>query len=155
MAHLPAAVNIVTTDGPHGRVGITVSAACSVTDSPPTMLVCINQKSTNHDIFHKNGRVCVNVLSGEHEALAMDFSGATKVSMAERFAWDIWEEDDHSVPVLRDALVKIVGRVSSSVVRGTHSVIFIEVDRVEVDESAESLVYFQRRFHRISASVAS
>ena len=36
MACLPAAVNIITTDGPSGRCGITASAVCSVTDEPPT-----------------------------------------------------------------------------------------------------------------------
>lgn len=150
MAHLPAAVNVVTTDGPHGRVGITVSAVCSVTDSPPTVLVCVNQNSATHDIFNSNGQVCINVLSGEHEELARHFSGATKVPMAERFAWDIWEHGDSAVPVLRDALVKIVGRISDRTVQGSHSVIFVQVERVEVQEECDSLVYFNREFHRIS-----
>jgi flavin reductase (NADH) len=150
MAHLPAAVNIVTTDGPHGRVGITVSAVCSVTDSPPTVLVCVNRSSATHDIFNNNGEVCINVLSGEHEELARHFSGATKVPMEERFGWDIWEKDRASVPVLRDALVKIVGRISDHSVQGSHSVIFVQVDRIEVQQESDSLVYFKRQFHRLS-----
>ncbi|WP_252405960.1 flavin reductase, partial [Escherichia coli] len=40
MARLGAAVNIITTDGPGGRAGFTASAVCSVTDTPPTLLVC-------------------------------------------------------------------------------------------------------------------
>ncbi|STR46597.1 flavin reductase RutF in pyrimidine catabolism pathway [Klebsiella oxytoca] len=35
MAHVGAAVNIITTDGPAGRAGFTASAVCSVTDAPP------------------------------------------------------------------------------------------------------------------------
>jgi flavin reductase (NADH) len=150
MSHLPAAVNVVTTDGPHGRVGITVSAVCSVTDSPPTVLVCVNQGSATHDIFQNNGEVCINVLSGEHEELARHFSGATKVPMEERFGWDIWEKDAGNVPVLRDALVKIVGRISDRTTQGSHSVIFVQVDRIEVQEERDSLVYFKRQFHRLS-----
>ena len=152
MAHLPAAVNIVTTDGPHGRVGITVSAVCSVTDSPPTVLVCVNRSSATHDIFNNNGEVCINVLSGEHEELARHFSGATKVPMEERFGWDIWEKNRPSVPVLRDALVKIVGRISDHSVQGSHSVIFVQVDRIEVQQESDSLVYFKRQFHRLSVT---
>ena len=152
MAHLPAAVNIVTTDGPHGRVGITVSAVCSVSDSPPTVLVCVNRSSATHDIFKSNGEICINVLSGEHEELARHFSGATKVPMAERFGWDIWEENRASVPVLRDALVKIVGRISDHSVQGSHSVIFVQVDRIEVQQESDSLVYFKRQFHRLSVT---
>ena len=150
MAHLPAAVNIVTTDGPHGRVGITVSAVCSVTDAPPTVLVCVNQSSATHDIFKNNGEICINVLSGEHEELARHFSGVTKVPMEERFGWDIWEKDAGSVPVLRDALVKIVGRISDRTTQGSHSVIFVQVERIEVQEERDSLVYFKRQFHRLS-----
>jgi flavin reductase (NADH) len=152
MAHLPAAVNIVTTDGPHGRVGITVSAVCSVTDSPPTVLVCVNRGSATHNIFNSNGAVCINVLNGEHEELARHFSGATKVPMEERFGWDIWEKDRTSVPVLRDALVKIVGRISDHSVQGSHSVIFVQVDRIEVQQESDSLVYFKRQFHRLSVT---
>ena len=43
MACVGAAVNIITTDGPAGRAGFTASAVCSVTDSPPTLLVCLNR----------------------------------------------------------------------------------------------------------------
>ena len=64
MAQLPAAVNIITTNGPGGRCGITASAVCSVTDSPPTVLVCVNRNSATHDVFRTNGRLCVNVLCG-------------------------------------------------------------------------------------------
>lgn len=39
MARLGSAVNIITTDGPAGRAGFTASAVCSVTDTPPTLLV--------------------------------------------------------------------------------------------------------------------
>ncbi|WP_198511682.1 flavin reductase, partial [Bacillus subtilis] len=42
MSRLGAAVNIITTEGPAGRAGFTASAVCSVTDSPPTLLVCLN-----------------------------------------------------------------------------------------------------------------
>ena len=43
MACLGAAVNIVTTDGRAGRAGFTASAVCSVTDDPPTLLVCMSR----------------------------------------------------------------------------------------------------------------
>ena len=40
MAKLAAAVNVITTDGQHGRAGFTATAVCSVTDQPPMLLVC-------------------------------------------------------------------------------------------------------------------
>ncbi|MBB5443074.1 flavin reductase (DIM6/NTAB) family NADH-FMN oxidoreductase RutF [Paraburkholderia sp. WSM4177] len=43
MAHLGAAVNVITTAAPHGCCDITASAVCSVTDTPPTLLICLNR----------------------------------------------------------------------------------------------------------------
>ena len=40
MASLSAAVNVVTTAGEAGRCGITATAVCSVTDTPPSVMVC-------------------------------------------------------------------------------------------------------------------
>lgn len=155
MAHLSAAVNVVTTDGPGGRAGITVSAVCSVTDSPPTVLVCVNQSSYTHDIFRRNGRICVNVLGAEHEELAMHFAGATKIPMEERFGWQIWDHDTAEVPILRDALVALVGRITGHTVRGSHSVLFVEVERTVVRDDTAGLVYFQRQFHRLGGPTAT
>ncbi|MET0598611.1 MAG: flavin reductase, partial [Mesorhizobium sp.] len=41
MARFAGAVHVLTTDGPAGKRGTTVIAACSVSDNPPTVLVCI------------------------------------------------------------------------------------------------------------------
>jgi flavin reductase (NADH) len=149
MAQLPAAVNIITTNGPGGRCGITASAVCSVTDSPPTVLVCVNRSSATHDVFRANGRLCVNVLCGEQEELARHFAGMTGVPMAERFTWDLWDGGDVGLPVLRDALVQLEGRISECKEVGSHSVMFVELDNVGVREQGDSLVYFNRLFHRL------
>lgn len=153
MAHLAAAVNIVTTEGDHGKLGITVSAVCSVTDSPPTVLVCVNQRSAAHDVFTNNGVVAINVLAAEQCELARHFSGATKVPMEDRFAWDIWD-DDTTAPTLKDARVALVGHIQSTMTQGTHSVVFVEIDSIRVRDEAEGLVYYGRGFHRISELTA-
>jgi len=64
MARLAAAVNIITTDGPSGRAGFTATAVCSVTDEPPTLLVCLNRSASAHPIVTANGQLCVNTLAG-------------------------------------------------------------------------------------------
>jgi flavin reductase len=66
MAQLGSAVSVITTDGPAGKFGFTASAVCSVTDQPPTLLVCMNRNSWAHAHFKQNGVLCVNVLSSLH-----------------------------------------------------------------------------------------
>jgi len=55
------------------------------------------------------------------------------------------------VPVLRDSRVSLVGRIAGQSSRGSHSVWFVEIDRVLVHGDTDGLIYFQRKFHRISA----
>jgi len=149
MANLSSAVNVITTDGPLGRAGMTVSAACSVTDSPPTMLVCVNRSARSHDILVANGRICVNVLGAEHEDLARHFAGATSAPPAERFTDEAWDLTTEDVPVLRGALVSVIGRIVADRAHGSHSVLFVEVDKVTTSEDSGALVYFQRQFQAL------
>ncbi|GLY63909.1 flavin reductase [Amycolatopsis taiwanensis] len=152
MANLSAAVSVVTTDGANGRAGMTVSAACSVTDSPPTMLVCVNRSSRSHGILLANGRVCVNVLGADQEALAMHFAGATNVPTSQRFADGPWDLDTDGVPVLRGALSSVIGRIMSEHTQGSHSVLFVRVEKVLIKQDSGALVYFQRRFHNLEVT---
>jgi flavin reductase (NADH) len=151
MASLSAGVNVVTTDGPAGRAGITVSAVCSVTDTPPTMLVCINRSSRSHAVFEANRRLCINVLGGRHEDVALLFAGATGVSGADRFTVGEWDYSSADVPVLAGSAASVVGRVTEISGQGSHSVMFVEVERLILNEDAGGLVYFQRRFHAIGS----
>jgi len=150
MSRLSAAVNVVSTDGPSGRYGVTASAVCSVTDSPPTVLVCLNRNGTAHDAVLGNGKVCINILSGQHETLAMQFAGMTDVPHSERFSSGTWEKGAFGSPVLRGALASLEGTISYTRIVGSHTVIFVEVANIQVGDINESLTYFGRTFHRLS-----
>ena len=77
MARFGAAVSVVTTDGPAGRFGFTASAVCSVTDDPPTLLVCINRKNDSHPALLANGVLCVNTLAAGQEEISGVFGGGS------------------------------------------------------------------------------
>ena len=149
MAHLGAAVNVITTNGSAGRCGITASAVCSVTDAPPTLLVCLNRSSAMHAAFVRNRRVCVNVLPGHCEEIAQHFAGLTQLSMAERFSLPLWDEGVHGVPVLRDALASLQGSIVEAKDVGSHSVMFVQPDVIRMRDDGDALIYFGRNFHRI------
>ncbi len=82
MAHVGAAVNIITTDGPAGRAGFTASAVCSVTDTPPTLLVCLNRSASVWPVFSEHHTLCVNTLAAGQEALSTLFGGKTAMDEA-------------------------------------------------------------------------
>ena len=53
-SRVASSVSIVSTDGAHGIAGFTCSAVCSVTDDPPTIMVCVNRKSAANAVIKHN-----------------------------------------------------------------------------------------------------
>ncbi|MDH4573373.1 flavin reductase [Salinicola acroporae] len=147
MSCLPTAVYLVTTDGPGGRAGFTASAVCSVTDDPPTLLVCINRRASAYAAFADNALLCVNALGAEHETVSNAFGG--KTPMAERFARAEWTTQATGAPVLVDALAHFECRVSQRVAVGTHDVLFCEIEAMSSCDGRERLLYFDRQYHRL------
>lgn len=148
MAKMGAAVNIITTDGPGGKAGFAASAVCSVTDTPPTLLICLNRSSSVFETFETNKALCVNTLSGDHEKLSGLFGGKTPVE--ERFAAARWESGLTGAPRLTDSVVSFDCVVNDSVDVGTHKVLFCRVVAIHEGGSGEALIYYQRGYHRIS-----
>ena len=147
MARLATAVNIVTTRGQAGTHGMTVSAVCSVTDTPPTLLVCINRNATANALFKANGVLCVNVLSASQQEISDCFAHAAR--SAERFATGTWTRLSTGSPVLEGALVSLDCRIAEVSEVGTHSVFYCHVLALCDPVSGPGLVYFNRDYHAV------
>jgi flavin reductase len=146
MARIAAAVHIVTTGGPAGRFGFTASAVCSVTDDPPTLLVCLNRASQMHLAFQRNGCFCVNTLAADQQELAAMFAKRTGTHMKARFALPIWEMLKTGAPALRHALACFDCRISDVKEVGTHWVFFGEAVEIHLPRRSSALLYLQRTY---------
>lgn len=149
MARLGAAVNVITTIGPGGRRGFTASAVCSVTDSPPTLLVCLNRTSDSNHALKENRILCVNTLAAHQQDLSPVFAGMTEGDYNTRFALAHWGTLVTGAPVLQDALISFDCRVTEWTEIGTHSVFFCEVEAICGVEGGAGLIYFGRNYHKI------
>ncbi len=149
MARLGAAVTILTTRGPEGDVGMTASAVCSVTDTPPTVLVCINRAGSQYETFKSTGFICINVLAHEHEELSPIFAGVGDLPMEQRFARGEWIRLATGAPALRTAAASLDCKVTQSVDVGTHTVFFCEVQAIHLGPAGSGLVYHGRAYHQI------
>ncbi len=147
MARLGAAIHIVTTDGPAGRAGFTATAVCSVSDQPPSLLVCLNRKASVYDIVRANGVLGVNVLAPEHEKLSGVFGGKTPVD--ERFAAARWRLGATGAPLLEGAVVNFDCRILQACEVGGHTVFMCEIVGIAGLERNEALVYFNRAYHAL------
>lgn len=153
MASVAAAVHIITTAGPNGPAGFTATAVSSVTDQPPTLLVCVKRESSVGAAFQANGALCVNTLASAQERLSNLFGG--KTPMAERFAEAEWSTAVTGSPVLAGALTTFDCRIASAVDVGTHAVLFCEVLAIVEGPPGDGLVYAGRRYAAVAARAES
>lgn len=155
MARVCAPVNIVTTDGPAGRGGFTATAVCSVTDDPPTVLVCMNAGSAQGETFLANGQFCVNVLTNDHMGLATGFAGGIR-DMAERYAAARWLTMESGALALEDAIVSLDCETCDVHRIGTHNVMVgrVRALRLRGDAPGNALLYMDRTY-RVPAEPGS
>jgi len=149
MSLLGAPVVLVTTDGPGGRQGLTVSAISSVSDTPPTVLVCLNRSNRSHQAFLKNGVIDISVLSPVHHDLARIFASRS-VEPDEKFSRGDWIPGETGSALLSDALVTLDCEIDAIHSAGTHDVLFCAVKSISTSADAEhGLAWFSRDFHHL------
>jgi flavin reductase len=149
MARLGAAVHVVTTDGWAGRTGFTATAVCSVSDQPPTLLVCVNRKSRCNPPLRENRVFCVNTLGAEASNIADIFAGRTGAAHEERFTAGEWMTLKTGAPVLKAAVVAFDCRTIEVKAVATHNVFFAAVEAIHIGPAGEALVYHDRAYKRV------
>jgi flavin reductase (DIM6/NTAB) family NADH-FMN oxidoreductase RutF len=146
MSRVASSVSIVSTDGPHGIAGFTCSAVCSVTDEPPTIMVCVNRKSAANAVIKANRVLCVSSLSADQVELSQLFAGVGRVPMSERFVGPNWGLLATGAPYSTTSRVALDCRVADFREIGTHSVIFAEVLATAYAGDGEPLIYHSRNY---------
>lgn len=151
MSHFAGHVHVVTTDGAAGKRGATVIAACSVSDTPPMVLVCLNRENAKNLAFVENGNFALNTLSERHEPLAVGFSGITGLPVEERFALGAWDTISTGAPTLTDAVAVFDCELIDTKDLATHRVLFGKVTGLRIGDSLRPLVYHGRGYHVLGA----
>ena len=147
MAEAATSVTLVTTDGPAGRFGVTVSAFASVSADPPMLLACINRKSPAAAAIAANGGFCVNVLSAAQSFLADVFAGRSERFAPYDFGCAEWRRADGGWR-LRDSIASFDCVLDRDIAAGTHQVLIGRVLATHRDAQADasSLIYARRAY---------
>jgi len=149
MRRVATSVAVVTTDGPHGRFGVTVSAVASVSADPPMILVCINRRSPAVQAIEKNGALTVNLLSAEQSTIAEVFAGRAPGRPPFDFSCAQWTDNGVvGAQHLQNAAASLHATVDAVHQHGTHAVIIARV-MVAHSTDVEPLVYVRRKFGRV------
>jgi flavin reductase (DIM6/NTAB) family NADH-FMN oxidoreductase RutF len=114
MRRLTAGVCVIATADDEGvRSGLTATAVCSVSASPPTLLCCLNRSSTTYAAILANGRLADRM--------------ATPGTPDEKFSAGLWTKLTTGAPVLETALAAFDCTLAQSVEIGTHGILFGEI----------------------------
>jgi flavin reductase (DIM6/NTAB) family NADH-FMN oxidoreductase RutF/DNA-binding transcriptional LysR family regulator len=148
MSRVAATVNVVTTDGPSGLFGVTVSAMASVSADAehPILLVCVNKSSVSAEPIRNNGVFCVNILRDDQSYISDRFAGRDGASGAGKFNGIKWTAGKTGAPRVDDCLVAFDCRVLSIEIMESHYVIFGTVVDVSMDRVGAPLLYSNRSY---------
>ena len=127
MREVASPVAVVASGEPGERSGLTATAICSVSDNPPTVLVCVNQNAIAHRSIIDRGCFSINFLSSDQEEIAVLFSGANKVYGEDRFAVGEWDRGATGAPLLRDAICNLECQLVGHRAVATHTVFIGEL----------------------------
>jgi len=149
MSRAAATVSLVTTDGPGGRAGVTVSAMTSVSadGAAPTMLVCIREDSPTAPAILANGCFCIAVLRSDQAGLADVFARRQPAPGGDKFNAATFAPMATGAPVLARPLAAFDCRLVSGERVGTHHVFIGEVAAVAVGDG-QPLLYGNRAYQR-------
>jgi len=145
MSRVANSVNVVTTDGPSGRAGVTVSAATSVTAEPPTLLVCIHEQSEATAAILGNGVFCLNVLEAGQRKFSELFAGLSPDAPVDKFEMGQWTHLKTGAPVLEGGLAVFDCRVDAVLKEGTHQIFVGQVVATRTGKGLP-LVYSHRAY---------
>ncbi len=123
-ALFPTGVAVLTTlasDGtPHG---LTVNAFCSLSLTPPLVLVAIDRSCSILETFEKSGHFAVNFLSLAQQSLSVRFSELPEG----RFSGIPWSNGGAGSPLIDGAIGAIECRTTNIIDAGDHRALIGEV----------------------------
>jgi flavin reductase (DIM6/NTAB) family NADH-FMN oxidoreductase RutF len=146
MRNVASSVSVVTTDGVAGRHGATVSAFCSVSADPPTVLVCLNATSKIAEYVRRNGVFRVNVLPDGATEIADRFAGKHDCNVSDRFEGLPLNGHFAGATSLSCALTQ-------QVVEGTHLICIGRVEGVRLGTGLP-LTYLAGKYHTLATAGA-
>lgn len=150
MRRLAASVCVITAvDSERQRHAMTATAVTSVSDSPASLLVCVNRQANLYDVLSQGHRFAVNVLDAQQADIsALCASGEAGEA---RFALGQWG-DNSGLPWLHHAQAVFFCHTARQLTHGTHLIVIGEVDKVIVaDGPVNPLLYADGQYRRLNS----
>lgn len=149
MARHAAGVTVVTTAGPGGFHGVTVTAFCPLSLDPPLVLVCLDRQQQSHRLLAQASAWVVNLLSRDQEFLAEQFAGRAPLADP-RFSRIPHHRGVTGVPRLAGCLAWIECEPWAQYDGGDHTIFVGRVVALELGPADDPLIYYDRQYHELA-----
>ncbi|MBK6749173.1 MAG: flavin reductase family protein [Acidobacteria bacterium] len=145
MSRFASGVTVMTTADAAGRPhGITVSAFCSGSMTPPMVLACIHKETASHYAFLERAAFVVHILGEHQRQISQQFA---EPAMDKFDGTQIYESTE-GLPMLADALVTLECSVASVHDAGDHTIIVGIVENADI-RSGAPLIYYHHDYRKI------
>jgi flavin reductase (DIM6/NTAB) family NADH-FMN oxidoreductase RutF len=138
LGRFASGVTVVTATSERGDCGMTVSAFCSLSLSPPLVLFCIDHAARMHTILGTASHFTVNILEESQEAIARLFSDPE----VDRLDGVGFHRGANGAPVLSEVLATLECRKQDAFSCGDHTIFTGEVQAAETG-NGRPLLYFR------------
>ncbi len=139
LGRFASGITVVTTCTDDGLDhGLTVSAFCSVSLTPPLVLICVERSADMHAALQQVSHFTVNILASHQEALSRRFAD---LDAEQRFDGVGFRRGKFGAPVLHDTLAYVECRIAERHDAGDHGIVIGEVQHAAARDDGPLLYY--------------
>lgn len=152
LREVPGAVAVITTGAAGARTGLTATAVCSLSDSPPMLLACVNGSASAHPVIRDTGRFTINILADRHLDVAGHFAGRHGTEGEARFVDADWTVLAEGGSVLASAVASFDCVLEAEHHYGSHSIFIGRVQAAQARSGLDPMIYLNGKFGTFAAS---
>lgn len=148
LSRFASGVTVVTTRQEAVQTGLTVTAFCSVSLHPPSVLVCIDKRSSSLDLVRGAGAFAVNLLSDQQAHLSIHFAGTAE----DKLASVPHRHGALGQPLLDGTLATLECSLQHEYDGGDHTILVGLVETAHVQPDLAPLTYYTGGYHHLRAT---
>lgn len=146
LGRFASGIAIITARDGERDVGMTVSAFCSVSLTPPLVLVCVARNASMHDLLLRHPKLGISIIGTEHEEHSRRFADKNETR---RFDGVPFSRGKSAVMLLDDAAAQLECQLVSHHPAGDHTIFIAEVERGALGEG-RPLLYFRGSYAQLA-----
>ncbi|MCQ1838766.1 flavin reductase family protein [Neorhizobium galegae] len=139
MRRFPATVTVISACRNGADHGMTATAVTSLSMDPPSLIICLNNRTYLHDMLLEVPEFAVSVLTHEQVSVSEGFSG--KIAPERRFEAADWVRHERGMMVLDSAHAAVICRRMGAVPYGTHTIFIGQVIDTRLSDDTTPLMY--------------